>query len=370
MNCPKCNNPINPESHICGVCGNSIEQNNSTIDMPIITPIPSNNIENSVPVNINGTANNISVNSNTTLSNQTVSNSQVNNLKVDSTNSFGNSINNAIPVSNVVPVNNTSSVNVNSNISNVSTVNTVSTSNVNTNSSPVNPVGTFNSPSPVNNVGTNSQLGNLTQNNTKKKGNVWLFVLPLVIIVLALTIYFTLFNHADTTTPQNYGVLDKNSKVTVNGIIGDVDKDWTFYEYYNDTGAVENDYQFVFQKLDRTSISYFYFTNYSYDDLFSKQYNLKSGLESVGYTNVDIESNEKNGKRYFVITGVDSEGYNCAILCVEYSDGYVLLSEGYYTSAADYTIMFQFLTSLKNDTVDKTFDSTKVPIDIFSTIED
>lgn len=393
MNCPKCNGPIEMGSLFCPNCGakvdNSVNSGNASSQEAVMinnslggnaslsntgndgVPVIMNNMG-SNDLNTNGTnlnsgieqdtlnGSDTGINNGGTVSNTSFNGNSVNNMNVDSNVSTGNLVNNNVNTGSLGTTNSgTVGMNYNSNMGNVSNnVGTNSQVNSNVNSTSPIDMGSLN----ANNVGANPN----TISKVNKSGNLITIILVLVIAVVAIVVCYLMVsgNKNDTTNKDNDVVATNNtSDVTVNGRTGKVPKGWSFISGI-EAGSAQH--ESVFVKNTRDSAAFVSSTNdLTFDDIKNAMYTVKTKFESMGFSELNVTTDKKNGIEYVLFDGL-YEGSNYHILYLADGVG-VVGSEGYYASSDDLTTIVDFITSLKKNTATKGLVSDN-NVSLFNTV--
>lgn len=419
MNCPKCNGPIEMGSLFCPNCGakvdNSVNSGNASSQEAVMinnslggnaslsntgndgVPVIMNNMG-SNDLNTNGTnlnsgieqdtlnGSDTGINNGGTVSNTSFNGNSVNNMNVDSNVSTGNLVNNNVNTGSLGTTNSGAvGMNYNSNMGNVSNnVGTNSQVNSNVNSTSPIDMGSLN----ANNVGANPNGINASMNNNvpnqnmninnnpnvnpntiskvNKSGNLITIILVLVIAVVAIVVCYLMVsgNKNDTTNKDNDVVATNNtSDVTINGRTGKVPKGWSFISGI-EAGSAQ--YESVFVKNTRDSAAFVSSTNdLTFDDIKNAMYTVKTKFESMGFSELNVTTDKKNGIEYVLFDGL-YEGSNYHILYL--ADGVCVVgSEGYYASSDDLTTIVDFITSLKKNTATKGLVSDN-NVSLFNTV--
>lgn len=358
MNCPKCNSVVEVGSLFCSNCGMRFDNNGSegvSVQEPVITNVSQENVNLTNTNNLNSTdVSTSSLVSNETGILNTNINSNVNQVNVSNntsdissnisfnTNTGSDMANNGVDMS--------QNINTNMNM-NLVTNNNVTSSNIST------------SPSMVSNsaMGTSIDNPKMSQGNTgtmnslnkvNRSGNLITIILVLVIAIIAVVVCYLMVsgNKSDATDKNNDTVATNNtSEVTINGRTGKVPKGWSFISGI-EAGSAEH--ESVFIKDTRDSVALISSTNeVTFGDIKNGMYTVKAKFESLGFSELNVTTDKKNGIEYVLFDGL-YDGSNYHILY--FADGVgVSGSEGYYASSEDLMTIINFMTSLKKNTVTK-----------------
>lgn len=325
MNCPKCNSVIEQGSSFCNNCGFNLASN-------------SNNLQEQ-PVMIN--PNQAQAVSNVPTAEPTL----INNVPV-----ANQGVQPSVPNQNVNAVNN---MNVNQNSQQVAVNNMsqnspqVAVNNMNQNTQPVMPTNNN-----MNNM-NNMNLAPAGNNMAAAKANSNASIIIIVVVIAFVTIgicYFMMTRNAasdkNTNTNNDNTVAVSDNMVTVNGLSGNVPKNWSFVSG-QEIGVY--DYDSIFINDSQNSFSLIESTNEVTYTLVKQNINsFKANMEAKGMTNLDYKFDKKNGIEYTLFEGLFQD-VNYLIVVRANGVG-VICAEGAYASASDLNTIVDFVTSLKSST--------------------
>lgn len=311
MNCPKCNSVIEQGSSFCNNCGFNLTSNSSNLqEQPVMTVNPNqaqavSNVPTVEPTLIN----------NVPVANQVVQPS--------------------VPNQSISPVNN---MNVNQNSQQIAV------NNMNQSNQPV---------MPTNNNMNNMNLAPAGNNiaAVKANSNASIIIIVVVIAFVAIGIcYFMITKNASSNKNTNINndntVAVNDNMVTVNGLSGNVPKNWSFVSgqelgIYNYDSVFINDSQNSFSLIGTSD-------EVTYTLVKQNINSFKANMEAKGMTNLDYKFDNKNGIEYTLFEGL-YEGVNYLIVIRANGTG-IICAEGAYDSASDLNTIVDFITSLKSST--------------------
>lgn len=304
MNCPKCNSVIEQGSSFCNNCGFNLANNSNNLQaQPVmINPSQAQAVSN-VP---------------------TVEPTLINNVPV------ANQVVQPSVSQNVNAVNN---VGVNQNSQQVAV------NNMNQNNQPVMPTN--------NNMNLAPAGNNIAA--VKANNNASIIIIVLVIAFVAIGIcYFMVTRNASSDKNTNINndntVAINDNMVTVNGLSGNVPKNWSFVSgqelgIYNYDSVFINDSQNSFSLVGTSD-------EVTYTLVKQNINSFKANMEAKGMTNLDYKFDNKNGIEYTLFEGL-YEDVNYLIIIRANGAG-IICAEGAYDSASDLNTIVDFITSLKS----------------------
>lgn len=325
MNCPKCNNVVEQGSSFCTSCGfNLSNANNNQQEQPVMINTNQaqavSNVPNAEPTLINNVP--VASQGETSVSNQNVN--SVNNVGVNQN-------------SQQVVVNNMSQNNPQ-----------VAVNNMNQDSQPM--------MMPTNNMNNMNNMNFAPAGNgmvvTKANSNASIIIIVVVIAIVVIGIcYFMVTKNAssnknNTNANNDNTVAVSDNMVTVNGLSGNVPKNWSFVSG-QEIGIY--DYDSVFINDSQNSFSLIESTNEVTYTLVKQNINsFKANMEAKGMTNLDYKFDKKNGIEYTLFEGL-FQGVNYLVVIRANGAG-IICAEGAYDSASDLNTIVDFITSLKSST--------------------
>lgn len=310
MNCPKCNSVIEQGSSFCNNCGFNLANNSSNLQaQPVmINPSQAQAVSN-VP---------------------TVEPTLINNVPV-----ANQVVQPSVPNQNISPVNN---MNVNQSSQQIAV------NNMNQSNQPV---------MPTNNNMNNMNLAPAGNNiaAVKANNNVSIIIIVLVIAFVVIGIcYFMVTRNASSDKNTNINndntVAINDNMVTVNGLSGNVPKNWSFVSgqelgIYNYDSVFINDSQNSFSLIETSD-------EVTYTLAKQNINSFKANMEAKGMTNLDYKFDKKNGIEYTLFEGL-FQGVNYLVVIRANGAG-IICAEGAYDSASDLNTIVDFITSLKSST--------------------
>lgn len=323
MNCPKCNNVIEQGSSFCTSCGFNLNGNSNIPQeqpvminqnqAPAVSSVPTTEptLINNVPVASQGMQQSVVPEQNTVLQQNTV------------------------PYQNVNVTNN-------------------EMTNINQNNQQF---------TPVNNMNPALATTGNAMAAAKAKSNVSTIIIVVVIALVAIVAcYFITNKNASsdkntTNTNSDNSVALNDNIVTVNGLSGNVPKNWSFVSG-TEVGAYSYDSVFIKDSQDSVSLLS-NMSDVTYTAVKQNIVTLKAQFEAKGITNLDYKTDTKNGIEYTLFEGI-YQNVNYHIF-VRANGAGVLCAEGTYASASDLNTIVEFLTSLKSATGVKAIDNFTSP---------
>lgn len=310
MNCPKCNSVIEQGSSFCNNCGFNLASNSNDLRAQPVMVNPNqaqavSNVPTAEPTLIN----------NVPVANQGVQPS--------------------VPNQNVNPVND---MNVNQGSQQIAV------NNMNQNNQLV---------MPTNNNMNNMNFAPAGNNMAVAKANSNASIIIIVVVIAFVTIgicYFMITRNVasdkHTNTNNDNTVAVSDNMVTVNGLSGNVPKNWSFVSG-QEIGVY--DYDSVFINDSQNSFSLIESTNEVTYTLVKQNINsFKANMEAKGMTNLDYKFDKKNGIEYTLFEGLFQDvNY---LIVIRANGAGVICAEGAYGSASDLNIIVDFVTSLKSST--------------------
>lgn len=310
MNCPKCNSVIEQGSSFCNNCGFNLANNSSNLQaQPVmINPSQAQAVSN-VP---------------------TVEPTLINNVPV-----ANQVVQPSVPNQNISPVNN---MNVNQSSQQIAV------NNMNQSNQPVMP--TNNNMNNMNLAPAGNKIAAVKANN-----NASIIIIVLVIAFVAIGIcYFMVTRNASSDKNTNINndntVAINDNMVTVNGLSGNVPKNWSFVSgqelgIYNYDSVFINDSQNSFSLIETSD-------EVTYTLVKQNINSFKANMEAKGMTNLDYKFDKKNGIEYTLFEGL-FQGVNYLVVIRANGAG-IICAEGAYDSASDLNTIVDFITSLKSST--------------------
>lgn len=310
MNCPKCNSVIEQGSSFCNNCGFNLANNSSNLQaQPVmINPSQAQAVSN-VP---------------------TVEPTLINNVPV-----ANQVVQPSVPNQNISPVNN---MNVNQSSQQIAV------NNMNQNNQPVMPAN--NNMNNMNLAPAGNKIAAVKANN-----NASIIIIVLVIAFVAIGIcYFMVTRNASSDKNTNINndntVAINDNMVTVNGLSGNVPKNWSFVSgqelgIYNYDSVFINDSQNSFSLIETSD-------EVTYTLVKQNINSFKANMEAKGMTNLDYKFDKKNGIEYTLFEGL-FQGVNYLVVIRANGAG-IICAEGAYDSASDLNTIVDFITSLKSST--------------------
>lgn len=305
MNCPKCNSVIEQGSSFCNNCGFNLANNSNNLQtQPVmINPSQAQAVSN-VP---------------------TVEPTLINNVPV-----ANQVVQPSVPNQNISSVNN---MNVNQSSQQIAV------NNMNQNNQPVMPTN--------NNMNLAPAGNNIAA--VKANNNASIIIIVLVIAFVAIGIcYFMVTRNASSDKNTNINndntVAINDNMVTVNGLSGNVPKNWSFVSgqelgIYNYDSVFINDSQNSFSLVGTSD-------EVTYTLVKQNINSFKANMEAKGMTNLDYKFDNKNGIEYTLFEGL-YEDVNYLIIIRANGAG-IICAEGAYDSASDLNTIVDFITSLKS----------------------
>ena len=312
MNCPKCNSVIEQGSSFCNNCGFNSTSNSSNLqEQPVmmVNPNQAQAVSN-VPIAEPALINNIPV--------------------------AKQGIQSSVPNQNVSPVND---------VNGKQSRQQIAGNKMSQNNQPV---------MPTNNNMNNMNLAPAGNNiaAVKANNNASIIIIVVVIAFIAIGIcYFMVTKNAssnknNTNANNDNTVAVSDNMVTVNGLSGNVPKNWSFVSG-QEIGIY--DYDSVFINDSQNSFSLIESTNEVTYTLVKQNINsFKANMEAKGMTNLDYKFDKKNGIEYTLFEGL-FQGVNYLIVIRANGAG-IICAEGAYDSASDLNTIVDFITSLKSST--------------------
>lgn len=315
MNCPKCNSVIEQGSSFCNNCGFNLTSNSSNLqEQPVmmVNPNQAQAVSN-VPIAEPALINNVPV------ANQGVQSS--------------------VPNQNVSQVNN-----VNGNQGSQQ----IAVNNTNQNSQPM--MMPTNNTNNMNNMNFASAGNGMAAAKANSNASIIIIVVVIAIVVIGIC-YFMVTKNAssnknNTNANNDNTVAVSDNMVTVNGLSGNVPKNWSFVSG-QEIGIY--DYDSVFINDSQNSFSLIESTNEVTYTLVKQNINsFKANMEAKGMTNLDYKFDKKNGIEYTLFEGL-FQGVNYLVVIRANGAG-IICAEGAYDSASDLNTIVDFITSLKSST--------------------
>ncbi len=362
MNCPKCNNVIEQGSSFCTSCGFNLVNGSANLqEQPVFVDSNQNqnNVETLTDTNLGNDFSNQNVSQSNSV-NETNQNVQPNSVNGLNQNVQPNSVNGLNQ--NVQP-NSVNGLNQN--------VQPNSVNGLNQNVQPNLPINNMSNVSTMNN-----NMGNMNNNfsnmnyatagngvGATKANNTSIIIIVIVIALVAIGIcYFMLTKNASSdnkssNTNAESTVAVNDNEVSVNGLTGNVPKNWSFVsgEEIGDPtydGAFVNDTMnsFTFIGVEKT-------TSFA---IFKQNINsIKANLEANGISDLNYNIETKDGIEYILFEGIYS-GSNYHIFVKANSVG-VIFTEGVHSSASDLNTIVDFNLSLKSSTGSRAMSGISSP---------
>ncbi len=340
MICPKCNNVIEQGSSFCTNCGfNLVNDSTNLQEQPVL-------------VNSNQNQDNIETLTDTSLVNDS------SNQNIGQINDVGfNQNNQSIPV-NEMNANNQS----------------VQVNGINQNMQPSMPMNNMSNVSSTNNnMGNMNNMANMGNMNfapagngyaaAKTNSNTSIIIIVVVIALVAIGIcYFMSTKNAssDKKTSNNSTestVAVNNNEVTVNGLTGNVPKNWSFV---SGEEAGDSSYDGAFVNDEMNSFTFIVAEKTASFAAVKQNINaFKANLEASGLTDLNYNIDKKNGVEYILFEGLYS-GKNYHVFVKSNTVG-ILCSEGFHSSASDLNTIVDFDISLKSSTGTRSMSGIKSP---------
>lgn len=310
MNCPKCNSVIEQGSSFCNNCGFNLANNSSNLQaQPVmINPSQAQAVSN-VP---------------------TVEPTLINNVPV-----ANQVVQPSVPNQNISPVNN---MNVNQSSQQIAV------NNMNQNNQPVMPAN--NNMNNMNLAPAGNKIAAVKANNN---ASIIIIVLVIAFVVIGIC-YFMVTRNASSDKNTNINndntVAINDNMVTVNGLSGNVPKNWSFVSgqelgIYNYDSVFINDSQNSFSLIETSD-------EVTYTLVKQNINSFKANMEAKGMTNLDYKFDKKNGIEYTLFEGL-FQGVNYLVVIRANGAG-IICAEGAYDSASDLNTIVDFITSLKSST--------------------
>mgnify|MGYP004539760857 FL=1 len=310
MNCPKCNSVIEQGSSFCNNCGFNLANNSSNLQaQPVmINPSQAQAVSN-VP---------------------TVEPTLINNVPV-----ANQVVQPSVPNQNISPVNN---MNVNQSSQQIAV------NNMNQSNQPVMPTNNN-----MNNMNLAPAGNNIAAVKANNNASIIIIVLVIAFVVIGIC-YFMVTRNASSDKNTNINndntVAINDNMVTVNGLSGNVPKNWSFVSgqelgIYNYDSVFINDSQNSFSLIETSD-------EVTYTLAKQNINSFKANMEAKGMTNLDYKFDKKNGIEYTLFEGL-FQGVNYLVVIRANGAG-IICAEGAYDSASDLNTIVDFITSLKSST--------------------
>lgn len=311
MNCPKCNNVVEQGSSFCTSCGFNLNSNSNNLqEQPVMVntnqaqsvssvPSPEPTLINSVPVG------------------------------------FSQGIQPSVPVQNINPVNNFEQ----------SSQPTMPMNNMNQNNQPVMPTNN------MNNMNFASAGNGVAAAKANSNASIIIIVVVIAFVAIGICYFMTTKNASSTksgtsSTSEDTTVAVSSNSVTVNGLSGNVPKNWSFVAgdeigAYGYGSIFINDSQSSYSVIETSDEA-------TYALVKQNVVSFKANLEAKGLTDLNYEIDKKNGNEYILFEGL-YQNVNYHIV-VRANGAGVICAEGGYASASDLNTIVDFVTSLKKST--------------------